>query len=148
VTGAKGKHVFGKAKVPVLRKRTGFRGPPEARVATQFRKGQSGNPGGRPRKLSTLLSDAIRAELGEIDPQTKMTYAAVIGSGLVKTVSKRVKEGLLTKEIMAFLKEAADRTEGRPAQRIELGGVIDANPVERTKELLARALERATGQSE
>jgi hypothetical protein len=40
----------------------------------------------------------MRAELGEIDPQTKMVYAAVICSGQVKTVSKRVNEGWLTKK--------------------------------------------------
>jgi hypothetical protein len=94
------------------------------------------------------LSDAIKAELGEIEPTTKQTYAAVIGAGIVRLVAAQVLTGTFSKEALMFLKEAGDRTEGKPAQRIHVEGVSDGNPVERTKELLAAALKRAAGESE
>ena len=112
-------------------------------VGRPFPKGQSGNPGGRPRKLFTLLSDAIRAELGEIDPETSMTYAAVIASGLVRIVAAQIKAGHITKEGLAFLREPCDRTEGRPPQKPEIKDIRPVNPAERVRELLGIALARS-----
>lgn len=117
-----------------------------------FQPGESGNPGGRSRKFTSLLSDAIRESLAEIDqtdPEYKSTCASAIADGLVrgavKAAKKCAKYGRLSKELIQFVSEAGDRTEGRPAQKVEVIGTLDTNPAERVKELLARALERAAG---
>lgn len=117
-----------------------------------FQPGESGNPGGRSRKFTSLLSDAVREALAEIDatdPENKSTCAAAIADGLVRGAVKAAKKcaryGRVSKELIQFLGEARDTTEGRPAQKVEVSGSLDTNPAERVKELLARALERAAG---
>jgi len=40
----------------------------------------SGNPGGRPKKFSTLIGDAFCQQLAEIDSATGKTYASVISA--------------------------------------------------------------------
>lgn len=117
-----------------------------------FQPGQSGNPGGRARKFTSLLSDAVREALAEIDdtdPEYKSTCASAIADGLVRGAVKAAKicarKGKVTRELIQFLSEARDTTEGRPAQKVEVSGTLDTNPAERVKELLARALERAAG---
>lgn len=117
-----------------------------------FQPGESGNPGGRSRKFTSLLSDAVREALAEIDqtdPENKSTCASAIADGLVRGAVKAAKKcaryGRVSKELIHFLGEARDTTEGRPAQKVEVSGSLDTNPVDRVKELLARALERAAG---
>jgi hypothetical protein len=110
-----------------------------------FMPGASGNPGGRPKKLETLLSDAIREQLGAIDSDDMKTYATVIAEGMVKAAAVLAHRGKLSKELLLFFKEARDSTEGRPAQKIIVSGKLGADPVERVKQLLSGALERAAG---
>jgi hypothetical protein len=50
--------------MPQNRHKPGFRGPsPDVGKKSQFKKGQNGNPGGRPK--SKLLSEACRAALAK-----------------------------------------------------------------------------------
>jgi hypothetical protein len=69
-----------------------------------FQPGQSGNPGGRPKK--TRISDASREWLEQIDEKTGLTNAELV----VLAQGKQAKKGNTT----AF-NALADRTEGRPA---------------------------------
>jgi hypothetical protein len=82
--------------------------------------GQSGNPGGRPKK--TLLTDAYRAQLAMPYPgdRKKRTYAQVIAEKIAKEAAK--------KGSVYAASEIADRTEGRPPQALEVGG-LNGEPI-------------------
>ena len=88
----------------------GYGRPP---VHTRWKKGQSGNPKGRPR--SSILSDAMRAALaeappGEHDPNVQ-SYADAIARALI--------DKALAGDVAAC-KEIADRTEGKARQAVVL----------------------------
>jgi hypothetical protein len=74
-----------------------------------FKKGQSGNPAGRPKSIT--LSEAMRNELAKILPGTEQTFAEIIASKLVKAAALG--------NVLAA-KEIADRTEGRPKQALDV----------------------------
>jgi hypothetical protein len=74
-----------------------------------FQPGQSGNPGGRPKK--TKISDASREWLEQIDEKTGLTNAEFV----VLAQGKQAKKGNTT----AF-NALADRTEGRPPHGQEM----------------------------
>jgi Family of unknown function (DUF5681) len=79
--------------------------------ATQFKPGQSGNPGGRPRVK--MLSEAYKAVL-EHDCRTPfkpITHAEAIAEKLVKEAEK----GKVTAAA-----EIADRVEGKPRQAFDV----------------------------
>jgi hypothetical protein len=84
--------------------------PPGNKVGKQFPKGQSGNPQGRP-KL-TKLTEALREQLAEIAPNApERTVAEVIARALIReAVSGNVQA----------IREIADRTEGKPMQKVDL----------------------------
>jgi hypothetical protein len=88
-------------------------GRPLPPVETRFKKGQSGNPAGRPK--SALYSDALRRKLSQIDEtdehEPKRSYAEILAE---KAILK-AKEG----DIQA-LAHVADRTEGKPRQTLLL----------------------------
>jgi Family of unknown function (DUF5681) len=142
--------------LPVLRRKTGGKPRQKPRQGidpsigkpTQFKPGQSGNPGGRPRKLITLLSDALREKLASISIEDQKTYACALADESVDKALAQVKKRGLTKEVMMFLNIAADRTEGKPAQKVTIDDKRGANPVERIKELLAEAAGRADATSD
>jgi hypothetical protein len=119
---------------------------PEALKKHCWPKGKSGNPGGGAKKFTTLLTDAIRDQLGEISPQDAKTYAAIIGGEMVKAAAKEVKEKGLTNQVLIFYRDVRDGTEGKPIQKVILNGTGSTDPVERVKELLATALGRAAGE--
>ena len=88
----------------------GYGRPP---LHTRFKKGQSGNPKGRPR--SAVFSDALRAVLAEAPPGEHgpdvRTYADAIARALInKAIAGDV----------AAAKEVCDRTEGKPRQAVAL----------------------------
>jgi len=76
-----------------------------------FRPGQSGNPGGRPKK--TRLSDATREWLEEIDPKTGKTNAQIVAEAQGESAKKGN---------TAAYNAIADRTEGKARQAFELSG--------------------------
>lgn len=110
-------------------------------------KGVSGNPGGPAKKFTTLLSDAIRNKLGEVDVKTKKTYAELIAGGMVQAAADEVAKGrVLSKNLLQFLGLAGDMTEGKPTQKVEL---VDksGDPGKRAAELLVEAASRAASVS-
>jgi hypothetical protein len=80
---------------------------PAVGEATQFKVGESGNPGGRPR--TAKLSEACRAKLASLIPGDLegRTYAEGIADKLVQ---------LALKGDIRAAQELADRGEGRPSQ--------------------------------
>ena len=100
----------------VRKHKTGFRGPsPDVGKPYRWKKGQSGNPKGRPR--STLLSEAYKAALAEIDPKKQKSHAEVIASTMIAE-AKRGK--------VPAASEMADRVEGKPRQSYDVKlSVID-----------------------
>ena len=93
------------------KQKTGFRGPtPDVGKAHRWKKGQSGNPSGRPR--SKTLSDAYKNKLQEPvpnDPEGR-TWAELIAEAQVRDA---------VRGNVQAAREIADRTEGRARQAIE-----------------------------
>ena len=85
--------------------------------ATRWRKGQSGNAGGRPK--SRLLSEALRTRLGEIKPgdPAGRTYAEIVAENLVEIACS---EG---PGAVHAASEIADRLEGRSRQQVEFADI-------------------------
>lgn len=117
------------------------RGNPEKIRPHQFKPGQSGNPGGRPK--TTPLTDALCELLGKPYPNDARhrTFAQVIAAAQVKKAEKGS---------IAHFNAVADRVEGRPRQMMELAGPDGAaipisveNLDERLRALIERARTRA-----
>lgn len=94
------------------------RGRVENIIAYQFKPGESGNPGGRPRKV---LSDAYTALMDQKFPGDAKgrTYAQLIAEGQAKQAIKGKTDAA---------HEIGDRVEGKVRQSIELSGP-DGSPV-------------------
>ena len=87
---------------------------PTIGAGTRWKKGSSGNPGGRPR--SRLLSEALRNRLAQIvdsDPSGR-TFAEAIAENLVRIACS---EG---PSAVHAANEIADRIEGRPPQHVQV----------------------------
>jgi hypothetical protein len=88
--------------------------------AGRFKPGQSGNPGGRPKK-GFSIRDALRVMMGEEiiipgkdgKPDTVMTKGAIIASKLFQGAA----QGDLT-----AIKMCIDNIDGPPAQGVEISG--------------------------
>jgi len=96
--------------------------------------GPSPNPGGRPKK--TLLSDASREWLEQVDEKTGKTNAQLAA----EAVGKKLIEGSAE-----HYRSVGDRTEGKPPQAITIGGSLDLdvdNVDARIKQLAAKIRER------
>src|SRR5215831_1942714 len=87
---------------------------PNIGVATRWRKGQTGNAGGRPK--SRLLSEALRSRLAQIkeDDPEKRTWAEIIAANLIEIASSK------SSNAIAAANEVCDRAEGRPAQHLQI----------------------------
>lgn len=83
-------------------------------VGTRWRKGSSGNPGGRPK--SRLLSEAIRGRLAAVkeDDPEKRTWAEIIAMNLVELAASK------SPSAIAAANEVCDRAEGRPSQHLQI----------------------------
>jgi Family of unknown function (DUF5681) len=84
---------------------------------TQWKKGTSGNPGGRPK--SRLLSEALRTRLADVKPgdPAGRTYAEVVAENLIEIACS---EG---PGAVHAASEIADRLEGRSRQSMELADI-------------------------
>lgn len=90
---------------------------PNIGAGTRWQKGQSGNPGGRPR--SRILSEALRAQLGQLkpdDPQGR-TFAEIVAANLVEIACSSGPGAL------AAANEITNRLEGRAHQSVEISDV-------------------------
>jgi hypothetical protein len=93
--------------IPENRRKTGVPGG----EATRWKPGQSGNPGGRPKK--TPLADACRAVLGQ----------PVHGDAEGRTYAEAIAQALAQKALSGDIRaaqELADRAEGKPRQSLEI----------------------------
>ena len=101
---------------------------------TRWRKGQSGNAGGRPK--TRLLSEAFRARLAEVVPGDRRgrTYAELIAENVVEIA---LGEGSAA---IAAANEIANRIEGRATQSIQVSDFA-ADPRSRSDEELEFHLE-------
>jgi hypothetical protein len=111
--------------MPENRHRSGFRGPsPDVGKPHQWKKGQSGNPLGRPK--SKTLSDAYRSKLEEPvpnDPEGR-TWAELIAEAQIRDA---------VRGNVQAAREIAARTEGRARQAIEIEDTTTAKAFERMK---------------
>ena len=88
-----------------------------------FKPGQSGNPGGRPKKL----------------PITEI-YNELLEEGVTKSDIKKAMRALIKGKSQASvqaLKEMADRVEGKPTERLELTGA-DGEPLQLTIKMVKK----------
>jgi hypothetical protein len=117
------------------RKQVKRRTLPKAAEPFKFKPGQSGNPGGRPKrkKITDALIDALEV---------------VIKSGN-KTAAEAIALAMVRKAIKGDVKAATfigDRTEGKPMQAVKIEGGLTISDDERRKrisELLTRANSKA-----
>jgi len=79
--------------------------------ATQFKKGQTGNPGGRPK--SALLSQACREQLAKPVPGDPE------GRSYAEAIAQMLADKALSGDLRAA-QELADRAEGRARQSVEI----------------------------
>ena len=95
-----------------------------------FKKGQSGNPAGRPK--SAILSDAYRRKLAEVDPKDpqQRTFAEVLAEKMIL----KARAG----DVHA-LREIADRVEGKAKQTLN----VSFERRERLETQIQRILEQA-----
>jgi hypothetical protein len=84
---------------------------PGNKLGPRFRKGQSGNPKGRPK--SALLGDTFRRMLTEVCPYDEE------GRAWVEVIAERVMTAAAAGDVKAA-KEVADRTEGKARQPVAL----------------------------
>jgi hypothetical protein len=114
--------------MPENRHKTGFRGPsPEVGKSTQFKPGQSGNPGGRPK--SRLQSEAYRTELAKEGREGK-------------TKAEKIAERMVADAIRGKVdaaKHVAEYVEGKPRQAFEVKMSIMDELAERIAEGRKRA---------
>lgn len=123
-----------KKSTPQNRGRTGGKrrgGTPP--VEHQFKPGQSGNPGGRPK--SKLITRAYQEILERVDEKSGKTFAEIIAEVVVLAAKDKN---------LPAVKEITDRTEGRPNQPVELSGVTGVDMMIEMSDL-DRADKRAKG---
>ncbi|MHB8499715.1 MAG: DUF5681 domain-containing protein [Candidatus Acidiferrales bacterium] len=93
------------------KRKRGNRRIAEFGVATRFKPGQSGNPGGRPK--TRILAEMLSALGNEVDPETLKSYFQIAAERLMSEVFRG--------NVQAF-REFADRIDGRSTQHVELAG--------------------------
>lgn len=89
-----------------------------------FRKGVSGNPGGRPKNNHTSIWNLLEKRLEELVPGSDKTAKDAVVMAILASLLDR--KG---KHFAAILKEASDRLYGKPKESIELSGK-DGGPIE------------------
>lgn len=84
----------------------------------RLKPGQSANPSGRAHVMKTLITNALREILYDIDPVSKKTWAEVIARILIRCATDPDPE--LDKTRIQALSEIIDRCEGKPKQQVEV----------------------------
>jgi hypothetical protein len=103
-----------------------------------FKKGVSGNPGGRSREK--IFTDALRLELNRVDPTDKDKRKKIH-----RLAEKLVECAIEDKQGWAF-QQIVDRLEGKPAQAIEHSSTVDNRTVAQfTDDELEAILRRRVG---
>ena len=87
----------------------------------RWKKGQSGNPSGRPHLPNTLITIALREKLASWDDETKQSFAQRIADILIKCATDPDPE--LDKTRIMAICEITDRCEGKPKQQLELNDI-------------------------
>lgn len=122
---------------------------PGNKIGNRFPKGETGNPNGRP-KL-TKLTEALREQLSEINPDApEETVAEQIARALISEAK--------TGNVQA-IREIADRTEGKPMQKVDLDlqindwrtlaqnyGVTEQDVIREAKLLIAESVNDSSGE--
>jgi len=87
---------------------------PNIGAGTRWKKGASGNPGGRPR--TRVLSEALRNRLAEAKPDDPehRTWAEAIAANLIEIAASK------SANAIAAANEVSDRAEGRPSQHLQI----------------------------
>jgi hypothetical protein len=90
---------------------------PSIGASTRWRKGASGNPGGRPK--SSILSAALRAKLAQVKPDDPegRTFAELIACNLVELASSQ------SRNSVAAASEILNRCEGKVTQGLTIADV-------------------------
>ena len=90
---------------------------PTIGARTRFKKGSSGNPGGRPK--SRLLSEALRSRLAQIkeDDPEKRSWAEIVAPNLIEIAASK------SSNAVSAANEITDRIEGRSRQSIEVADI-------------------------
>jgi hypothetical protein len=115
----------------------------------RFKRGETGNPQGRP-KL-TKLTDALREQLTELNPDaTEETNAEAIARVLIREA--------ISGNVQA-IREIGDRTEGKPKQAIDLDmqindwrtlaqnyGLSETDVINEAKLLIAESIADSSGE--
>lgn len=92
--------------------------PPGNKLGNRFKKGETGNPQGRPKR--TRLTDALREQLQESHPKKpEETIAELIARRLIAEALKGN---------MQAIKEVFDRSEGRAPLTLDVGNK-DGEPI-------------------
>ena len=123
--------------------------PPGNKIGNRFKKGETGNPLGRP-KL-TKLTEALREQLAEAMPNApERTVAEAVARTLIREA--------ISGNVQA-IREIADRTEGKPMQKVDLDlqindwrtlaknyGVSETDVLTEAKLLIAESLTDSSGE--
>ena len=123
--------------------------PPGNKIGNLFKKGETGNPAGRPK--ITKLTEALREQLAEEMPGApERTVAEAIARSLIKEA--------LRGDVQAA-REIADRTEGKPKQAIDVDlqvsdwrklaqgyGVTETDVIREAKLLIAESVDDSSGE--
>ncbi|KKW11516.1 MAG: hypothetical protein UY48_C0017G0009 [Candidatus Gottesmanbacteria bacterium GW2011_GWB1_49_7] len=83
----------------------------------QFKKGQSGNPGGRPISIVNLINKELKRKVKIIGTEKTIKAGQAVAKQLVRMA--------YTGDVAA-IKEVIDRVDGKAAQRIELDANIQS----------------------
>jgi Family of unknown function (DUF5681) len=103
--------------MPQNRHKAGFRGPsPDVGRDTQFKPGQSGNPGGRPKKTPYTDAHRLIAEMVGV-ADLNILPTDTIAECVAKIMAREALKGKVN-----AAKEIADRTDGTPRQTVEISG--------------------------
>lgn len=97
---------------------------PKTSNLKSFKKGESGNPKGRPKgqSLTSILQDAVDRKISKTDPLSGLKKKVTISKALAYSVISKGLKGDIKAINMIF-----DRLEGKPKQSIEMDGDLNTN---------------------